>query len=248
VSFTETNTKSISAESKLNVLGGEDSAELSYTDTFVSDAKLEESCTVILSRYPQQFSSKYSSAVMPLLYLVQERVGFVSNKGIRWVAEKLNIAPVRVLEIATFYTMFHLKPTGCYHIQLCRTLSCFLVGAQELGSFITNRIAKDNPIVGERSLWSYEEVECLGSCGTAPLCQINDLFFENLTIPKMEDLMNSLEDFAKSFGAKTSGAKSLMGEVGSLEMESQLGSELRLSAINESFGSGILKFSPSQIR
>jgi NADH:ubiquinone oxidoreductase subunit E len=201
-------------------------------DGFVSDAELEAKAEEVLARYPQQFAAKYSSAVMPLLYLVQERAGYISNKGVTWVADLLHTAPVRVLEIATFYTMYHRKPTGYYHIQLCRTLPCALVGAKDVGSYIKDRISKDNPLIEGRKLWSYEEVECLGSCGTAPLCQINDLYFEKLNTVKVKDLMNSLADTAHSIVANAR----LIGE------------ELRLSSIQESFGNGILKFPPSQIR
>ncbi len=192
---------------------------------------LDQSCLSkakeIIALYPD-----HRSAVMPLLYLVQEYHGFISQEGIDWTAKVLNIAPVRVLEVATFYTMYHKQPTGCYHIQLCRTLPCALRSARELSLHIQKRINDRQRSVQGRPLWSFEEVECLGSCGTAPMVQINDVFFENLDLAQMDEIMDSLEEQAVSGGAAT---------------PLELGSDLRLSTTDGHLGRGELRFKPSQV-
>ena len=133
------------------------------------------------------------SAVMPALFIAQEELGYINDRAIDWVSQKIGIPPVQVMEVATFYTMYYKKPVGKYHIQVCRTLSCALCGSKEITEYVKNRLAILPQEVSKDGFWSYEEVECLGSCGTAPMCQINDCFFENLTPQKLEDIMKRIE-------------------------------------------------------
>lgn len=133
------------------------------------------------------------SAIMPALYIAQEIFGYISNDAVHWVSQQIGVAPVHVQEVATFYTMYYKKPVGKYHVQICRTLSCALCGSKKVSEFFHKKLGLAPNEVSSDGLWSYEEVECLGSCGTAPMVQINDIFFENLTPEKCEELMKKIE-------------------------------------------------------
>lgn len=150
----------------------------------VAEEKLEE----LKKRYPDA-----RSAIMPALYMAQEVFGHITEDAIRWVSQKIGVAPVHVMEIATFYTMYYKKPVGKYHVQICRTLSCALCGAGGLTRHLKDRLKLEPGEVSKDGMWSYEEVECLGSCGTAPMCEINDVFFENLTPEKLGMILDQLE-------------------------------------------------------
>ena len=149
----------------------------------------EKRANEIKSQYPQA-----RSAVMPLLYIAQEELGnVVDQRAVEWVAAKLGMAPVQVWEVATFYTMYYKEPVGKYHVQVCRTLSCALVGAKKISEYLVKRLGVQSGEVTTDGMWSFQEVECLGSCGTAPMVQINDTFFENLTEEKIEELLARIE-------------------------------------------------------
>lgn len=151
-------------------------------------AAAEKRASEIIPQYPQA-----RSAVMPLLYIAQEELGSLTPEGVEWVAAKLSMPPVQVWEVATFYTMYYKKPVGKYHIQVCRTLPCALRGAKFISEQLHERLGLRPGEVSKDGLWSFEEVECLGSCGTAPMCQINDVFFENLTKDKLDTLLSRIE-------------------------------------------------------
>lgn len=142
----------------------------------------------IVARYP-----KKKSAIMPALYLAQEHFGWVSKEAVKWVAEELSLPPAHVESVATFYTMYYKRPVGTYHVQVCRTLSCMLCGAKDISKYLAARLSVSPGEVTSDGLWSWEEVECLGSCGTAPMVEINDVFFENLTPESMALLMDQIE-------------------------------------------------------
>jgi NADH-quinone oxidoreductase subunit E len=148
-----------------------------------AEARIEE----IKSKYPDP-----KSAVMPALYIAQEELGSITPAAIRWVSDKVGMAPVHVMEVATFYTMYYKKPVGRYHVQVCRTLSCALLGAKKLTEALKKRYGINPNEVSADGMWSYEDVECLGSCGTAPMCEINDVFFENLTVEKLEKILDRI--------------------------------------------------------
>ncbi|MCB0358416.1 MAG: NADH-quinone oxidoreductase subunit NuoE [Bdellovibrionales bacterium] len=149
-----------------------------------AEKKVEE----LKKRYPS-----VRSAVMPALYIAQEELGWLSDSAIRWVAARLDLPPSHVLEVATFYTMYYKQPVGRYHVQVCRTLSCMLCGARGLTARLRERLGIAPGEITADGMWSYEEVECLGSCGTAPMVEINDVFFENLTAESLDALMDRIE-------------------------------------------------------
>lgn len=148
----------------------------------------EKRAQEILAEYPQ-----IRSAVMPLLYIAQEELGHITQQAVEWVAARLKMPPVQVWEVATFYTMYYKKPVGKYHVQVCRTLPCALRGARKVSEFVHKRLGIKPGEVTKDGMWSFDEVECLGSCGTAPMCQINDAFFENLSEERLEALLVRIE-------------------------------------------------------
>jgi len=148
----------------------------------------EERIEVLKKRYPDP-----KSAVMPALYIAQEELGSITEEAIAWVSQKVGMAPVHVKEVASFYTMYYKKAVGAYHIQVCRTLSCALRGARDITEYIHKRLGVSPGDITPNGLFSFEEVECLGSCGTAPMCEINDRYFENLTVEKLEIILQKIE-------------------------------------------------------
>lgn len=153
----------------------------------ISD-KAQKRLEQLKARYP-----KPQSAVMSALYIVQEEHGIISDEAIDWISGQVGIAPVHVLELATFYTMYRRKPLGKYHVQVCRTLSCALCGAKKLMEKMHEKYGIAPGEITKDGMFSYEYVECLGSCGTAPMCEINDTYFENLTPEKFEEILDRIE-------------------------------------------------------
>jgi NADH-quinone oxidoreductase subunit E len=148
-----------------------------------------EKIEVLKSRYP---SPKALS--LPCLWMVQYQEGYVSLEAVETIAKLIDWAPMEIYRVATFYTMFNLEPVGKYHIQLCKTLSCALCGKAEILERIENRLAiKPGESTGD-GRFTLTQVECLGSCGTAPVMQINDRYYENLTPEKIDTILDSLEE------------------------------------------------------
>ncbi|MDD5435237.1 MAG: NADH-quinone oxidoreductase subunit NuoE [Nitrospira sp.] len=142
-----------------------------------------------------ELTSKYAtrrSAVMPALSVVQREHGYVTEEGMRDVARILGIKPVLVFEVATFYTMYNKKPVGKYHIQVCTNIACSLLGAEHLMDFLSRKLGIKVKDTTSDKKFTLSAVECLGSCGTAPMMQINDAYYENLTEGKVEEILDSL--------------------------------------------------------
>lgn len=136
------------------------------------------------------------SALLSILSLIQKEEGYLTNEAIEEMAEFLGLTPVEVHEVATFYTMFNLRPVGKYHIQVCNNLSCSLLGAE---SFIRYLEEKLQIRVGETTpdnLFTLTTVECLGSCGTAPVMQVNEEYYENLTKEKVDAILEKLQNIS----------------------------------------------------
>jgi len=143
-----------------------------------------------IAKYP---ADRRQSAVIPILWLVQKQEGWVSEPAIRAIGELLGMAYIRVLEVATFYTMFMLEPVGSAAlIQVCGTTPCMLRGSGELMKVCKSKIGpKDTLSADGRFTW--QEVECLGACANAPMAQINDYYFEDLTA---DDMAAIIDEFA----------------------------------------------------
>ncbi len=143
-----------------------------------------------IAKYPD---NRKQSAVIPLLWLVQKQEGWVSEPSLRVIAEMLGMPVIRVLEVATFYTMFQLSPVGrVAFVQLCGTTPCMLRGANDLNSVLKKQIGEPHHLSKDGN-FSWEEVECLGACCNAPMAAINDYYYEDLT-PQL--LTQILDDFA----------------------------------------------------
>lgn len=142
----------------------------------------------IFSRYPHK-----QSAVVPVLYLAQEEFGHLSQEAIAYVANLMEIPPARLYGIVSFYTMLHMKPMGRHHIQVCRTLPCALQGAEKVLDFLKKRLAIDLGETTPDGKFTLSVVECLASCGSAPVLQINDDYYENLSEEKIEKILEFLK-------------------------------------------------------
>ena len=145
----------------------------------------------LIKRYPE---GKQKSALIPALHIAQaEFDGWLSVPVMDKVAEILNIKPIEVYEVASFYTMFNLKPVGKCLIEVCRTSSCWLRGANDVVAHIEKRLGiKDGETTADGK-FTLKTVECLGSCGTAPMLQIGEHFHENLTLEKVDELINKYQ-------------------------------------------------------
>jgi len=141
-----------------------------------------------IAKYPEH---RRQSAVIPILWLVQKQEGWVSEPALRAVADLLGMAYIRVLEVATFYTMFQLEPVGRVLIQVCGTTPCMLRGAGDLMAVCKEKIGGRGHVSAD-GWFTWQEVECLGACCNAPMAQINDYYYEDLT---PETLGKIIDDF-----------------------------------------------------
>jgi NADH-quinone oxidoreductase subunit E len=147
----------------------------------------------VKSRYPE---GKEKSALLPLLHLVQAEYLWVSTPAMDKVAEYLNIQPIEVYEVATFYTMYFLKPQGKYALEVCRTGPCCLVGAEKILSHLEDKLGVKEGEVTADGLFSFRGVECLAACGYGPVLQISPeyTFYENLTTDSVDKLIEDLKN------------------------------------------------------
>ncbi len=145
-----------------------------------------------LKKYPK---GRQASAVIPLLWKAQEQEGWISKPAIEFVAKFLDMPEVRVLEVATFYFMFHLTPVGSKaHFQVCGTTPCMLRGSEDLINVCKARINKKQHSLSADGSMSWEEVECLGGCANAPVVQIGSDYFEDLDLVSFEKLISDFEE------------------------------------------------------
>ena len=141
----------------------------------------------VLARYPNK-----EAAILPALHLAQREFGHVSDEAIGYIAELLGFTPARIEGVATFYTMYNRKPVGRYHVQICRNISCSLLGAEHLIEHVSKRLGIRPGETTPDGKFTLSKVECLGSCGTAPVLQLNDDYHENLTEEKVDALLDGL--------------------------------------------------------
>ena len=142
-----------------------------------------------IAKYPP---GRQQSAVIPLLWRAQEQLGgWLPQKAMEAVAELLGMAKIRVLEVATFYTMFNLAPVGRFHVQFCGTTPCMLRGADQLKKVLHRIVGHENEVTADGT-FSWIEVECLGACVNAPMVQINADYYEDLTPETLTRILNEL--------------------------------------------------------
>jgi NADH-quinone oxidoreductase subunit E len=138
-------------------------------------------------RYPTS-----QALLLPVLWMVQEQEGYISESSMKYVAALLQIPYGHILGVVSFYTMLHHKPRGRHHIEVCTNISCMLRGSGKILEHIEQRLGIK---VGETSTdkkWTLSEAECLGSCGTAPMLALGEEYYENLTLEKVDKLIDSL--------------------------------------------------------
>jgi NADH-quinone oxidoreductase subunit E len=147
----------------------------------------------LISRYPAE---QKKSALIPLLHIAQEELGhgWLPVPVMDYVAQILNIQPIEVYEVASFYTMFHLEPVGRHVIEVCHTSPCCQLGAIELVDYLKDKL--DIEVGGTTSdgMFTLRKVECLASCGTAPMMQVGEHYYENMTPEKCDELLRRLEN------------------------------------------------------
>jgi NADH-quinone oxidoreductase E subunit len=150
--------------------------------------KYKQQIEQILARYPVR-----RSAMLPLLRLAQEEEGYVSEPAMKEIARILRLTPPQVYEVVGFYTMLSLKPIGKFHIQVCKSLMCALVGSDDLLTWLERRLGiRPGQTTADR-LFALSTVECLASCGTGPMMQVNDDYYEGLTEEKVDRILADLK-------------------------------------------------------
>lgn len=140
-----------------------------------------------LAKYPVT-----RSAILPLMFIVQRERGYLDPPGVAYLAKRLALRITDIWEVATFYSMIHAEPVGKYHIQVCRTLSCKILGAGRITKHCADKLGIKPGETTADGRFTLSEVECLGSCGTAPMFQIGFDYHENLTTEKVDQILASL--------------------------------------------------------
>jgi NADH-quinone oxidoreductase E subunit len=142
----------------------------------------------LISKYPEK-----RSALIPSLHIVQKELGYISQDTMREVAQIFGLSPNEVHEVTSFYTMFHRKPVGKYVIQVCTNISCQLCNAEGIMDHLTKKLGIKPGETTSDNKFTLLEVECLGSCGTSPVVQINEDYYEDLTPEKLSMILDSLK-------------------------------------------------------
>jgi NADH-quinone oxidoreductase E subunit len=150
--------------------------------------KYQKEIDEIISRYPVK-----RSALIPLLYLAQQDEGFVSEAAMKEIAGLLRLTPPQVYETATFYTMLNLKRVGKFHLQVCKSLMCALVGSDTVIGWVKTKLGIGSGETTTDGLFTLSAVECLAACGTAPMMQVNEDYYERLTEEKFDRILADLK-------------------------------------------------------
>ena len=164
-------------------------SEAEQPDKFKFDGEYRKEISSILEKYP---SNCKQSAIMPLLDLAQRQFGWIPIAAINTIADVVSVNPRKVHEVASFYTMYNMCPVGKYLIQVCRTTSCWLCGSDAITSAFKSELGIGNNETTSDELFTLMEVECLGACIDAPVVQINDDYYENLTPESVPEIIEKL--------------------------------------------------------
>lgn len=152
--------------------------------TEASEQKIQEA----LTRYPTR-----QAALLPVFWIAQEQFGWISPEVMELIAKRLDLSPAHVYGVATFYTMLHKKPVGKYHLQLCRTLPCALMGCDSIIGHLKKRLGIEDGETTEDKKFTLTTVECLASCGTGPAMMVNEKYYEGLTLEKVDEILEELK-------------------------------------------------------
>ncbi len=142
----------------------------------------------ILTRYPSK-----EAVLLPVLHLVQETWGWISPEAVHYVSSLLDLSPANVFGVVSFYNMYNQKPLGKYHLQVCTNLSCMIRKAYDIYDGLCGKLGVEPGHTTTDGKFTVTEVECLGSCGTAPVVQVNNDYYENMDLPQMEALLAKLK-------------------------------------------------------
>ncbi len=151
-------------------------------------AGTEKKIKELISRYP-----KKQAAILPVLHLVQRELGYISEDEEKWIAGLLEINPVQVREVVTFYSMLSRKPLGKYHIQICSNLTCSLMGAEKLIDYVSEKLGIKPGETSEDGKYTLTTVECLGACDQAPTMMINTDYYGNMDKKKIDKILKELD-------------------------------------------------------
>jgi len=166
-------------------------ARAEQPDTFAFTAENAAKAKAIIAKYPEAWQA---SAVMPLLDLAQrQNDGWLTRAAMDAVAGMLDMPPIRVYEVATFYTMYNLNPVGKHHVQICTNLPCWLRGSDAVAGACRKSLGVDFGMTTEDGMFTLTEVECLGACVNAPMIQINDDYYEDLDSVATEKILTELK-------------------------------------------------------
>lgn len=150
--------------------------------------KYQNEIDEILKHYPVR-----RSAMLPLLNLAQKEEGYISEQAMKEIAAILKLTPPQVYEVVTFYTMLSLKPRGTFHFQVCKSLMCALVGSDDLVEWLKTRLSIKPGETSSDRQFTLSQVECLGSCATGPMMQVNDDYYDRLTEEKVDRILADLK-------------------------------------------------------
>lgn len=158
------------------------------TDNFFNEEELK-----IVDNHIRKYPHKMA-ATLPVLWMMQDKYNWISTNAMKYVANLLDVPDDHVYGVVTFYTMYNKKPMGKVHLQICTNVSCMLNGAYDIYNYISDKLKIKNKQTTEDGMFTIEEVECLGSCGTAPMLQVNNReFYENLEMQKIDSLLDELK-------------------------------------------------------
>jgi NADH-quinone oxidoreductase subunit E len=161
---------------------------LRHQRDFVASTALDQEVDELISHYPEK-----RAASLMVLHAIQDQFGWISQEAVEWTAKKLDLQPINVYELLTFYPMLRAQPMGKYQIKVCRTLSCALGGAYELREHLCQKFGLDAHAHGAQTSkdgkFTVEFVECLASCGTAPVMMCNDNFYEGVSHARADEIV-----------------------------------------------------------
>jgi NADH-quinone oxidoreductase subunit E len=168
------------------------------TQMAVFSAEVEAEIDAHLAKYPVK-----RSAILPVMFVVQrERGGWLDPPGVAYLADRLDVRITDIWEVATFYSMINTEPVGKYHLQICKTLSCKILGAGKITEHCKQKLGIRPGETTTDGEFTISEVECLGSCGTAPMMQIGFDYYENLTTEKVDELIEKCKSGALGNGVR----------------------------------------------
>lgn len=160
------------------------------TDVYLLSPEVKKQINHWMHKFP---AGRQASAVIPALSIIQDIEGYLSEPMMNAVAEHLSMPPIAVYEVGTFYSMFRLEPSGQHQLEICTNVSCMLSGCNKIVDHVKKRLDIDVNETSRDGLFTLRSVECLGSCGTAPVMKLGKDYVENLTVDKIELLLSKLE-------------------------------------------------------